>query len=168
MSHLWIGNGNSDGVLIFAIPGVFYVVYLSVIGLHISHILPSWGPPETLTRWEHLLWKDGKCNFRCSSLLTHCSSPYLVMTELLKYKGRFFPLPDICRSTVFTETWESTGLFFISQAYQSQFSCLCNVMKWKYKWKSSGLCLYDFMLYKWILTILDVENGDKMKVIAIM
>lgn len=57
-------------------------------------------------------------------------------------------------------------LFFISQAYQSQFSCLCNVMKWKYKWKSSGLCLYDFMLYKWILTISDVENGDKMNVIA--
>lgn len=40
MVHLRVWNGNSDGVLVLAVPGVLYSVHLSVIELGVGHILP--------------------------------------------------------------------------------------------------------------------------------
>lgn len=65
MSYLRIGNGNSGGILVLPEPGVLNVLDLSVIGLNVSHALPSRWPPEPLARWEHLLWKEGKCEGIC-------------------------------------------------------------------------------------------------------
>lgn len=65
MSYLRIGNGNSGGILVLPEPGVLNVLDLTVIGLNVSHALPSRWPPEPLARWEHLLWKEGKCEGKC-------------------------------------------------------------------------------------------------------
>lgn len=73
MFYLRIGNGNSGGVLVLPEPGVFDVMDLSVVGLNVSHMLPSRWPPEPLARWEHLLWTEGKCEGKCGrwQLLYH-------------------------------------------------------------------------------------------------
>lgn len=73
MFYLRIGNGNSGGVLVLPKPGVLDVMDLGVIGLDVSHMLPSRWPPEPLARWEHLLWTEGKCEGKCWSwqLLQH-------------------------------------------------------------------------------------------------
>lgn len=42
MSHLWIGDGDSAGVLVVAKPAVLYGVDLGVIGLNVSQVLPIW------------------------------------------------------------------------------------------------------------------------------
>lgn len=41
MFYLWIGNGNSGGVLVLPKPGVLDVMDLGVIGLNVRHMLPS-------------------------------------------------------------------------------------------------------------------------------
>lgn len=76
MFYLRIGNGNSGGVLGLPKPGVLDVMDLGVIGLNVSHTLPSRWPPEPLARWEHLLWKEGKCEGKCWSWrLLHHNTP---------------------------------------------------------------------------------------------
>lgn len=64
-SYLWVGDGNSAGVLVLPVPAVLDVMDLSVIGLNVSHALPSRWPPEPLARWEHLLWKEVWCEGKC-------------------------------------------------------------------------------------------------------
>lgn len=40
-SYLWIGDGNSAGVLVLPVPAVLDAMDLSVIGLDVSHVPPS-------------------------------------------------------------------------------------------------------------------------------
>lgn len=40
MSHLWIGDRDSAGVLVIAKPAVLYGVDLGVIGFYVSQVLP--------------------------------------------------------------------------------------------------------------------------------